>query len=70
MSPSCGTGDTRDMVIPAFIIAVLWFLIIGAILYWIFTLIPFPQPGKNIALAIVLLLLLIYFLGGHAGLTF
>lgn len=52
------------------IIAILWFLIIAAVVYWIFTLIPLPQPGKNIALAVILLLVLIYFLGGggaHAG---
>jgi hypothetical protein len=50
------------------ILSILWFLIIGAVLYWIFTLIPFPQPGKNIALAVVLLLLLMYFLSGDARL--
>lgn len=46
------------------IITILWFLIIAAVLYWIFSLIPLPQPGKNIALAVILLLLLIHFLDG------
>lgn len=50
------------------IIAILWFLILAAILYAIFTLIPLPQPWKNIALAVILLLMLIYFLqGGTVG---
>ncbi len=51
------------------IISILWFLIVAAILWWIFTLIPLPQPGKNIALAIVLLLTLIYFLKDHGGIV-
>lgn len=51
------------------IIPILWLLIIAAFLYWIFTLIPLPQPGKNIALAVILLLLLIYFVGG-GGISF
>lgn len=49
------------------IISILWFLIIAAVVYWIFTLIPFPQPGKNIALAIIILILLVYFLQGHGN---
>jgi hypothetical protein len=48
------------------IVAILWYLIIAAVLWWIFTLIPLPQPAKNIALAVVLLLTLIYFLQGNA----
>ncbi len=50
------------------IIAILWFLIIAAVVYWIFTLIPLPQPAKNIALAVIILLLLIYFLS-HGAIT-
>lgn len=50
------------------IIAILWFLIIAAVVYWIFTLIPLPQPAKNIALAVIILLLLIYFLS-HGSVT-
>lgn len=52
------------MIIPAAIISILWFLIIAAVLYWVFSLIPLPQPAKNIALAIIILILLIYFLQG------
>jgi len=46
------------------LIPILWFLIIAAVVYWIFSLIPLPQPAKNIALAVILLLLLIYFVQG------
>lgn len=49
------------------IIAIIWFLIIGAILYGIASLIPFPQPFKNIVLAVILLLLFVYFLEGGAS---
>jgi hypothetical protein len=50
------------------IISILWFLIIAAVVYWIFTLIPLPQTAKNIALTVILLLMLIYFLqGGTIG---
>lgn len=51
------------------IISIIWFLIIAAVVYWIFTLIPLPQPGKNIALAVIILLLLIYFMHGYAGIA-
>ncbi len=55
-------------ILSSMIITILWFLIIAAVVYWIFTLIPLPQPGKNIALAVIILLLLIYFLqGGTVG---
>lgn len=47
------------------IISILWFLIIAAVLYWVFSLIPLPQPAKNIALAVIILLMLIYFLQGN-----
>ena len=36
--------------------------IVCAIVYWIWTLLPFGQPLKNILLAILLLILLIYVL--------
>lgn len=49
------------------IISILWFLIIAAVVYWIFTLIPLPQPGKNIALAVVILLVLVYFMQNYGG---
>lgn len=50
------------------IISILWFLIIAAVIYWIFTLIPLPPQAKNIALAVIVLLMLIYFLqGGQLG---
>lgn len=45
-----------------FLIALLVFLIVAAIVYWIFTLLPFPQPLKNIILAIIALILLLIFL--------
>jgi putative effector of murein hydrolase LrgA (UPF0299 family) len=53
--------DTVSMLL-----TILWFLIIAAVIYWIFTLLPLPQPGKNIALAIIILLVLVYFLSGHS----
>lgn len=49
------------------IISILWFLIIAAVLYWVFSLIPLPQPAKNIALAVIILLMLIYFLQGNGA---
>lgn len=51
------------------IISIIWFLIVAAVIYWIFTLIPLPQPGKNIALAVLILILLLYFLQGHSGIV-
>lgn len=52
------------------IISILWFLIIAAVLYWVFSLIPLPQPAKNIALAVIILLMLIYFIQGNGNLGF
>lgn len=49
------------------IISIIWLLLIAAFLWWIFTLIPLPQPAKNIALAVILLLLLVWFLEGGIG---
>lgn len=50
------------------ILTFLWILIVAAIIYGVFTLIPLPQPWKNIALAIMILLALVYFLP-HLGFT-
>lgn len=56
------------MILPAatlaLVVSIIIFLIIASVLWWIFTLLPLPQPGKNIALAIILLILLLVFLGG------
>ena len=38
-------------------------LIVGAVVWWIVTLLPLPQPVKNIALAVMALLALLWFLG-------
>ena len=47
------------------LIVFLVFLVACAIVYWIWTLLPFPQnsPFKNIVLIILLIILLIAFLG-------
>lgn len=46
----------------SFLVTLLVIVIIGGILYWIITLLPFPQPFKNIALVICLLILLLWVL--------
>lgn len=62
-----------DMILPAatlsLIIGIIVFLIIASVLWWIFTLLPLPQPGKNIALAVILLILLLVFLSGGIHFT-
>ena len=53
------------------LINILILCIIGGIVYWIVTLLPLPQPFKNIAIIVVLLIFLLVALawltgyGGH-----
>ncbi len=42
------------------IITLLMVLIVAAALWWIVSLIPLPQPAKNIAYAVLALVLLLY----------
>jgi len=44
------------------LISLLIFLIIASLVWWIASLLPIPQPFKNIVLAIVLLITLLLFL--------
>jgi hypothetical protein len=41
------------------LIDILIFCVIGGIVYWIITLLPLPQPFKQIAVVVVLLILLL-----------
>lgn len=46
-------------------------VVVAGLIYWIFELLPFPQPFKNIALVIVLLILILWILtGGDAMLVY
>jgi hypothetical protein len=44
------------------LIGLLIFIIIVGLLYWCVTLLPIPQPFKNIALVIVILICIIFLL--------
>lgn len=45
------------------IINLLVLCVVVAIVYWIWTLLPLPQPFKNIVLCVLLIILLIFVLG-------
>ena len=45
------------------VISVLVFALVCALVYWIWTLLPLPQPAKNIVLIVLLILLLIALVG-------
>jgi hypothetical protein len=55
------------------LINLLIFCIVLAIVYWIWTLLPLPQPAKNIILCVLLIILLVVFItyvyggGGWGG---
>src|SRR5579859_1209674 len=52
------------------LINLLIFVLVVAVVYWIFTLLPLPQPLKNIVLCILLIILLIWalsFFGVFSG---
>lgn len=42
------------------IVSLIIVLIVAALLYWVISLIPLPQPLKNIVLAICALILVLY----------
>ena len=44
------------------LVNLLIFVVVAAVVYWIFTLLPLPQPFKNIILVILLLILLLWVL--------
>jgi len=45
------------------IINLLIFCVVLAVIWWIWTLLPLPQPAKNIVLIVLLILLLIALVG-------
>lgn len=54
------------------LISLVVFIVITAILYWLVSMIPIPQPFKNIALGLLAIILLLIFLAkigwlGHVG---
>lgn len=49
------------------LVSLLIFVVALAIVYWIWQLVPLPQPWKNIGLAIILLIALLLFLGYFVG---
>lgn len=53
------------------LITIIFLCIIGGIAYWIITLLPLPEPFKQIAMVCLLLIFLLVvvsmFLGGGAG---
>lgn len=42
------------------LISLLVFVIVAALIYWIVTLLPLPEPFRTLVLVIVLLILLLY----------
>jgi hypothetical protein len=54
----------------SFLFSILVMIIIMGVIWWIVTLLPFPEPFKNIALVIIGLIFLLYLLSmlfGMAG---
>lgn len=53
------------------LVTLLIILIVGSVLYWVVSMIPLPQPFKNIAMVIVALILLVWMLNalGVVGAT-
>jgi hypothetical protein len=49
------------------LVTLLIFVLIAGVIYWIITLIPFPQPFKNIALAILGIIAVIWLIGLMTG---
>ena len=49
------------------LISLLILVIVAGIVYWIVTLLPLPQPFKNIVIVILLLILLLWILGMFTG---
>jgi hypothetical protein len=53
------------------LVSLLIIVIVGAIIYWLVTMLPIPQPFKNIVVVIVVLIMLVWLLqmlgvlGGH-----
>lgn len=50
-----------------FLISLLVMILILGLIYWIITLFPIPEPFKKIALAIVLVICLIWLIGMLVG---
>lgn len=44
------------------LVSLLIMILVGGVIYYIITLLPLPQPFKNIAVIIVLVILLLWFL--------
>jgi hypothetical protein len=39
-------------------------VLIFGLIYWLWTLLPIPQPFKNVALAILIIIAIVWLLGG------
>lgn len=46
-----------------FLFSLLVMIIVMGLIYWIVTMLPIPQPFKNVAIVIVLVICLLYLLG-------
>lgn len=47
----------------SFLVHLLVFILVAGLIYYVITLLPIPQPFKNVALAILCLILVIILLG-------
>jgi len=53
------------------LIYLLIFVLVAGLIYWIITLLPLPQPFKNVAIVLVVfLIVLLAWLTGYSGTSF